>query len=137
MCSLYTHKLNISVNVLLASCIFVQAFKIELCRIFFLGGFYLSATTGVQNRYTQDLDFKLSHQQLDENNIAKTINEIISFQAEMEFLLHCIQFLKSGIEILVHFLIYFLNQVLCITYLLANEVASQTDVLSEDWEIVK
>ncbi|MBP3366139.1 MAG: hypothetical protein J6K96_04000 [Treponema sp.] len=63
----------------------------------FLGRFYLSATTGVQNRYILDLDFKLSHQQLDENNIAKTINEIISFQADdgIFFTLHSVSKIRD------------------------------------------
>lgn len=44
----------------------------------------MSAVIGIQNRYTQDLDFKLDKQKLDEENIRKIISEIISVPCEDE-----------------------------------------------------
>lgn len=82
-------ELNVSVNVLLAT-YFFDAFLLRLSKseyvenFIFKGGFYLSAVIGVQNRYTQDLDFKLDKQKLDEENIRKIISEIISVPCEDE-----------------------------------------------------
>ncbi len=82
-------ELNVSVNVLLAT-YFFDAFLLRLSKseyaesFIFKGGFYLSAVIGIQNRYTQDLDFKLDKQKLDEENIRKIISEIISVSCEDE-----------------------------------------------------
>lgn len=82
-----SQKLNVSVNVLLAS-YFFDAFLLRLSKseyaenFIFKGGFYLSAIIGVQNRYTQDLDFKLDKQKLDEENVRRIISEIIMLQCD-------------------------------------------------------
>lgn len=82
-----SQKLNVSVNVLLAS-YFFDVFLFRLSKseysenFIFKGGFYLSAIIGIQNRYTQDLDFKLSDQNLDEENIRKIINEIAGIPSD-------------------------------------------------------
>lgn len=84
-----SQRLNVSVNVLLAS-YFFDAFLFRLSKseyaenFIFKGGFYLSAIIGVQNRYTQDLDFKLDCQKLDEENIRRIISEIIAVPCEDE-----------------------------------------------------
>lgn len=82
-----SQKLNVSVNVLLAS-YFFDAFLLRLSKseyaenFIFKGGFYLSAIIGVQNRYTQDLDFKLDKQKLDEENVRRIISGIIALQCD-------------------------------------------------------
>lgn len=58
-------QLDVSVNVLLVT-YFFDAFLFRLSEstylnnFIFKGGFYLSAIIGIQNRYTLDLDFKLT-----------------------------------------------------------------------------
>lgn len=80
-------ELNIKVNVLLAT-YFFDAFLLRLSKseysedFIFKGGFYLSAIIGIQNRYTKDLDFKLTGQDLEERNLTDIIKEIISVPAE-------------------------------------------------------
>lgn len=81
--------LNIKVNVLLAT-YFFDAFLFRLSKseysedFIFKGGFYLSAIMGIQNRYTKDLDFKLTGQDLEERNLTEIIKEIISLPADDE-----------------------------------------------------
>lgn len=81
--------LNIKVNVLLAT-YFFDAFLFRLSKseysedFIFKGGFYLSAVMGIQNRYTKDLDFKLTGQDLEERNLTEIINEIISIPGDDE-----------------------------------------------------
>lgn len=76
-------ELNIRVNVLLAT-YFFDAFLLRLSKseysddFIFKGGFYLSAIMGIQNRYTKDLDFKLTGQDLEERNLTDIIKEIIA-----------------------------------------------------------
>lgn len=78
-----SQKFNTNVNVLLAT-YFFEAFlyrlsKSEYCKKFiFKGGFYLSSVIGIQNRYTRDLDFKLTGETLEKENLQKIITEIIS-----------------------------------------------------------
>ncbi len=80
-------KTGASANVLLAT-YFFEAFLYRLSKsdyaenFIFKGGFYLSSVIGVQNRYTQDLDFKLSGEELEEENLVKIINDIISKNAD-------------------------------------------------------
>lgn len=80
-------ELNIKVNVLLAT-FFFDAFLLRLSKseyskdFIFKGGFYLSAIMGIQNRYTKDLDFKLTGQDLEERNLTDIIKEIISVSVE-------------------------------------------------------
>lgn len=77
-----SQKFNTNVNVLLAT-YFFEAFLYRLskstyCKNFiFKGGFYLSSVMGLQNRYTRDLDFKLTGENLEKENLQKIINEII------------------------------------------------------------
>ena len=60
-----SQKISVNVNTLLAS-YFFDAFLLRLSKseyrenFILKGGFYLSAIFGIQNRYTQDLDFKLT-----------------------------------------------------------------------------
>ncbi len=76
-------KTGASMNVLLAT-YFFESFLYRLSKsdyaenFIFKGGFYLSSVIGVQNRYTQDLDFKLTGEELEEENLVKIINDIIS-----------------------------------------------------------
>lgn len=80
-------ELNVTVNVLLAT-YFFDAFLFRLSKstytknFIFKGGFYLSMLIGIQNRYTQDLDFKLSGQDLDEKNLKNLVKEIIAIPAD-------------------------------------------------------
>lgn len=80
-------KTGASANVLLAT-YFFEAFLYRLSKsdyaenFIFKGGFYLSSVIGVQNRYTQDLDFKLAGEELEEENLVKIINDIISKNAD-------------------------------------------------------
>ena len=80
-------KTGVSANVLLAT-YFFEAFLYRLSKsdyaenFIFKGGFYLSSVIGVQNRYTQDLDFKLAGEGLEEENLVKIINDIISKNAD-------------------------------------------------------
>ncbi len=80
-------KTGASANVLLAT-YFFEAFLYRLSKseyaenFIFKGGFYLSSVIGVQNRYTQDLDFKLTGEELEEENLVKIINDIISKNAD-------------------------------------------------------
>lgn len=82
-------ELNVKVNVLLAT-YFFDAFLFRLSKseysedFIFKGGFYLSGIMGIQNRYTKDLDFKLTGQNLEEENLTDIIREIISIPAEDE-----------------------------------------------------
>ena len=82
-------KLNVKVNVLLAT-YFFDAFLFRLSKseysedFIFKGGFYLSGIMGIQNRYTKDLDFKLSGQNFEEGNVTEIINEIITIPVEDE-----------------------------------------------------
>lgn len=82
-------ELNVKVNVLLAT-YFFDAFLFRLSKseysedFIFKGGFYLSGIMGIQNRYTKDLDFKLTGQNLEEENLTEIIREIISIPAEDE-----------------------------------------------------
>ena len=81
--------LNVKVNVLLAT-YFFDAFLLRLSKseysedFIFKGGFYLSAIMGIQNRYTKDLDFKLTGQDLEERNLTEIIKEIISISTDDE-----------------------------------------------------
>lgn len=81
--------LNVKVNVLLAT-YFFDAFLFRLSKseysedFIFKGGFYLSAIMGIQNRYTKDLDFKLTGQDLEERNLTEIIKEIISLPSDDE-----------------------------------------------------
>lgn len=84
-------KTGASANVLLAT-YFFEAFLYRLSKsdyaenfifnFIFKSGFYLSSVIGVQNRYTQDLDFKLTGEELEEENLVKIINDIISKNAD-------------------------------------------------------
>ena len=82
-------ELNVNVNVLLAT-YFFDAFLLRLSKseysedFIFKGGFYLSAIMGIQNRYTKDLDFKLTGQDLEERNLTEIIKEIISISTDDE-----------------------------------------------------
>ena len=82
-------ELKIKVNVLLAT-YFFDTFLLRLSKskysedFIFKGGFYLSAIIGIQNRYTKDLDFKLTGQDLKEKNLTDIIKEIISIPWEDE-----------------------------------------------------
>ena len=81
--------LNVKVNVLLAT-YFFDAFLFRLSKseysedFIFKGWFYLSAIMGIQNRYTKDLDFKLTGQDLEERNLTEIIKEIISLPSDDE-----------------------------------------------------
>lgn len=82
-------RLNVKVNVLLAT-YFFDTFLLRLSKseysedFIFKGGFYLSAIMGIQNRYTKDLDFKLTGQDLEERNLTEIIKEIISISVDDE-----------------------------------------------------
>lgn len=82
-------ELNVKVNVLLAT-YFFDAFLFRLSKseysedFIFKGGFYLSGIMGIQNRYTKDLDFKLTGHNLEEENLTDIIHEIITIPVEDE-----------------------------------------------------
>lgn len=82
-------EMNIKVNVLLAT-YFFDAFLLRLSKsnysedFIFKGGFYLSAIMGIQNRYTNDLDFKLTGQNLEEKNLTEIIKEILLISVDDE-----------------------------------------------------
>lgn len=81
--------LNVKVNVLLTT-YFFDAFLLRLSKseysedFIFKGGFYLSAIMEIQNRYTKDLDFKLTGQDLEERNLTEIIKEIIAISTDDE-----------------------------------------------------
>ena len=76
-------ELGVPVNTLLAT-YFFDAFLLRLSmsryveNFVFKGGFYLASLIGIQNRYTQDLDFKLTGENLEKQNLEKIIQEILS-----------------------------------------------------------
>lgn len=91
-------QLDVSVNVLLVT-YFFDAFLLRLSKSVYLdnfifkGGFYLSAIIGIQNRYTQDLDFKLTGIKLEEKILKEMLKEIISIPVG-----DCISFEFSAIS---------------------------------------
>ncbi len=76
-------ELGVSVNVLIAA-YFFDAFLARLSKsgysenFVLKGGFYLSMVAGINNRYTKDLDFKLTGRELSEENLSAIVGKIIA-----------------------------------------------------------